>query len=103
MRDALSGSRLAPCERAFIKQIRYACMSAVGIRTNNESVCGEIKAANERYRCQGIVRKDPETCARITHEDTRDFCYYNVAVKTGDKNLCEKIENQGHKERCGKL
>lgn len=100
MQESRRGNHLEGCDQTVIKQIKHACYAAVGIQTNNETVCESIGSPDERYRCLGIVGGDPAACGRIEHTDTRDFCHYHVATRTKNKSLCEKIENQKHKNDC---
>ncbi|MCK4497003.1 MAG: hypothetical protein KAU24_02345 [Candidatus Aenigmarchaeota archaeon] len=57
----------------------------------------------ENNRCEAFHIYDAEKtedCERITHEYLGPMCYYQVAVKMNDTEICNIIENEHFRELC---
>ncbi|MBS3176822.1 hypothetical protein J4457_06330 [Candidatus Woesearchaeota archaeon] len=69
-----------------------SCEVLVAERTGNAKLCEDKtgKAADLCYQAAAYGSLNAGHCARITEEQRRSNCYFDVAVKTKDKSLCAK-------------
>jgi hypothetical protein len=73
--------------------------------------CDSISQPDSRDSCyyeKAIIELDPEICDKIENADPdpglliseKWFCYSQVAEKTGDGNICMRIEDSGKEGKC---
>lgn len=90
----------------LIEQI--SCYVSYAKAENDLSHCDKAAHEGVRYQCYAIYAeysKSPEICHKIpsTSEDHRsliDACLSDVAIKTHNSNLCEKIKTSGLRDSC---
>ncbi len=49
---------------------------------------------------QGIRSPKPELCEKISQQQNKDICYYNVALAKGDDLLCGRIVSLDERDNC---
>lgn len=86
-----------------INQLRDKCYVEKAILPDSDNaVCDKIITDDLRYRCYknlAISKGLPELCEQIYPQDDygggnqeRNFCYYEVALKKQDPNICKNIK-----------
>jgi hypothetical protein len=92
------GENLSICESSYSPP---ACYYVVARKTQNASICDNIKIKDNQFRrpdldrdsCLTDVAKlnnDPSLCEKILDEYQGMSCYSDLAEKTKDFSLCEK-------------
>jgi hypothetical protein len=97
---ALTAKDASVCERLRLYQFQDACYGGVGIATNDANLCVRPNNPDERYRCLGVVEANATICLKIGKADTRDFCYYYVAVRRAEPQICQQVEDAQRRDEC---
>lgn len=98
----------ARCERVENVIERIECYADLATATNDRSVCGQSPDQGVAYQCLAIVaerRADVELCDLIPthttdHQQLKDACISDVAKKTLEPQLCERIVTVGLRDSC---
>jgi len=67
------------------------CYYELAKRLSNIDLC---EMSDSKEACISEAAKSVEECEKITSEYTKEYCYVNLAIKSGDSNLCEKDERR---------
>jgi hypothetical protein len=89
------------CEEITIVS-RDECYWHVARLNNDANLCEEITDSYYKDKClEEAVTQDPNTCGKITDNTKQADCYVNLAVSTGDADLCKEIVYEiEHRDKC---
>jgi len=73
-----------------------SCYQDYAINKRDKELCKRIKDPDKKNSCIGATTSNPKLCKDINEED-KFICIINLAEFTGNKKLCEMLEN---KEYC---
>jgi|GEM_PF-4187800 len=90
---------LMDCEK-LRKNARDDCYYDLAVDKGDFSLCDEIKSNLLRTVCVAAEKKDREICDFINDSETRDKCYYGVAVTERDEKICGYIDLQILRDTC---
>ena len=105
---AKTTNNLAPCDQAEHKGVRYQCYAIFAEHITSPDICHKIPSYTEEHRslidvCLSDVAlkaEDPIVCESIIASGIQDSCYLKLYEKSGNKALCEKIDDDGLKSIC---
>ena len=82
------------CESAGPLQV--ACEILVAEKTGDTSLCEDKtgKSSDLCYKAAAYGSLNSATCGEIASEQLRDDCYFDIAGKKGDPDICEKTKNK---------
>ena len=77
------------------------CYADEAKRLSDESVCDRLPHYNDVITCKAAYESNAETCSKIiSSPDDKDECLRNVAVETGDWELCNQIKGPRTRSEC---
>jgi hypothetical protein len=87
---------------------RIECYASLAEDTNDPSVCGQSPDEGVGYQCYAIVAErlaNVELCDMIPtqtpdHQQLKDACISDVAKKTLEPLLCDRVETVGLRDSC---
>jgi len=82
---------LRDCEKLRGKA-KDDCYYDLAVDKRDFSLCDEIKSNLLRTVCVAAEKRDRGICDLINDSETRDKCYYGVAVTGGDEKICGYID-----------
>jgi len=69
------------------------CYQDYAINKGDKELCKKIKNPDKKDSCIGATTSNPELCKGINEED-KFICIVNLAEFTGNKELCEMLEDK---------
>jgi len=66
------------------------CIIKLAALTGNVTLCEQLKSKYAIAECYAVTSKDSSKC---TDTDTKEGCYYLIAILTKNKNLCNSISS----------
>jgi hypothetical protein len=105
--QACAADNASEClEKGIFKQI--SCLSDLAASKGRASVCDAAEHEGVKYQCYAVAAEklgDWKACFEIPaksreHVELRDVCISDVADKTADSDLCDKIETSNFKDSC---
>ncbi|MBI5134832.1 hypothetical protein HZA86_01175 [Candidatus Uhrbacteria bacterium] len=92
------------CKTQIPSAIKYICIQAVADQQQSVEYCNLLPTIPLKDECLfGIIameKQDPNSCALIQKETTRNSCYRTIARKKGAPDLCNDISSQAGKDNC---
>lgn len=80
------------------------CLYRKALKTNDESLCYQLKRKKVACLVEFIEESDPQLCFNLfSSELAQDLCFYQLAVKFQEKEYCEKIRDAEFFSRCQSL
>ncbi|MBI2529820.1 MAG: hypothetical protein HYW05_01615 [Candidatus Diapherotrites archaeon] len=73
----------------------YSGQMAFGASPTKEDCSNQEYVPDAEY-CWGLYARNsnnPEFCGEIISSGMKDLCYWNIAVQSGDKELCNSVED----------
>jgi hypothetical protein len=126
---AMINPSIEECERFTDSSLKDSCFYGLAVRTSDTTLCSLIQDSNMQAKCKAINTKDLTVCNTINNEtqkskclrdvaeqyadasmcDTggmlqtdQDLCYYELAKKLNEINLCSRISTASFQEHCKK-
>lgn len=84
---------------------RFEASKALDLLEGCESLNGDVYWENICYKYFGENHADPELCNKVENKQSNQECLVNIAVDTGNPNVCKEIEvsiqeDNTQKEKC---
>ena len=90
---------LRDCEK-LRKRARDDCYYDIAVDKGDFSLCEEIENNLLRTVCLAAKKKETKICDLIDDSETKDKCYYGVAITKNDEKICGYIDLQILKDTC---
>jgi hypothetical protein len=105
---AVNNKDAAACDAAKHEGVRYQCYAVTAEKLGDWRICLEIPPKSKdhielRDICISDVAEkseDSALCERIRTGNFRDGCYLKVYRRTGDSALCGRVSDPGLKSSC---
>lgn len=105
---AVEAGSTSPCDEASGEGVRYQCYAVYAERVETVEPCRRIPTTSADLRdlrdvCVGDVAEvtgRAELCAEVAADGLRDSCWLSVYRQTGDRTLCDRIEDRALKSLC---
>lgn len=105
---AVEAGSTSPCDEASREGVRYQCYAVYAERAETVEPCRRIPTTSGDLRdlrdvCVGDVAEvtgRAELCAEVAADGLRDSCWLSVYRRTGDRTLCDRIEDRALKSLC---
>ncbi len=85
----------------WVTDTRY---SELAESTGEAGICNEISNGNSRNYCLAYFSFDASYCENINEENFKSSCYFEVAIRSNNSELCENIIEERssgeEKDRC---
>ena len=76
---------------------RAICYDGLAEDLKDPSVCALIDREDIKTRCEDRFVEDQGDCDKIKNVETRNRCYRELAVETGDPQVCEKCSSMSNR------
>ncbi|MCX6777503.1 MAG: hypothetical protein NT157_01320 [Candidatus Micrarchaeota archaeon] len=79
------------------------CLQDIARANPDPDICAKIKSDSTRDECYRrivLTKPDPSFCELIHDSSLKDSCYKRVAVKTNNSGLCSKVQGTDFSKLC---
>ncbi len=75
----------------------HRCFWNLAVGMQRDDLC---EFAPFEQACRSISKRDSSMCETISEEIERSKCYYNTAILTEEKNLCQNLDDETSSSAC---